>query len=127
MAAIGGSIESISLDGRSFPVAADADSNRKLGGFENEFQPNGDGSGRIIKTRVGWMLDGVNIEMDDSRGDHEYVQALADSSDYFPTAITYASGLVYQGLGQFTGEMSTSSQSAMMPIALNGPGNLTQQ
>ena len=61
MAAIGGSLESVSLDGREFPVAADAEVQRKLGGFENEVQASGDGSARMVKTRVPWSLDGLVV------------------------------------------------------------------
>ena len=43
MPAVGGSIESVTLNGRPFPVAADAEAQRKLGGWENEVQANGDG------------------------------------------------------------------------------------
>jgi hypothetical protein len=127
MAAIGGSIESISLGGREFPVAGDAEVQRKLGGFENEQMVNGNGTTRLIKNRVAWALSGVAIEMDDSRSDHEYVQGLADSNENFAIVITYASGIVYQGDGQFTGELQSSSQNATMPVTLNGPGVLSQQ
>ncbi len=127
MAAIGGPIESVSLDGRGFPVAADAESQRKMGGFENEIQANGDGTARLIKTRVPLSLDGITIESDDSRGDHEFVQELADRNDYFPVAITYASGETYQGTAQIVGETQASSQSATIAISLMGPGQLTRQ
>ena len=53
-APIGGSIESVSVDNQLFAVAADADATMQLGGFNNEIQPNGDGTSRIIKTRVAW-------------------------------------------------------------------------
>lgn len=127
MAAVGGSIESVTLDGRIFPVAFDADVARKLGGFENENLLNGDGSSRLIKTRTAWSLSGIPLENDDSRGDHTFVQALADRNDYFPIAITYASGITNQGTGQISGEMSASSQSATLTLDLSGPGSLTQQ
>ncbi len=127
MAAIGGPIESVSLDGRGFPVAADAESQRKMGGFENEIQANGDGTARLIKTRVPLSLDGITIESDDSRGDHEFVQELADRNDYFPVAITYASGETYQGTAQIVGETQASSQSATIALSLMGPGQLTRQ
>jgi len=127
MAAVGGSIESISLAGRLFPVAADAESQRKLGGFENEVQANGDGSARVIKTRVPLMLDGLTLNIDDSRGDHEFLQGLSNRSDFFPIALTYASGIVYQGTAQITGEMQVSSQSATASVSLSGPGVLTKQ
>ena len=123
----GGSIESVGLAGRTFSVAADADSNRKLGGWENEAQPNGDGTARLIKTRVVWQLDGLTLSIDDLRGDQEYLQDLKDRLDFFPIDITYASGSVYSGLGQVTGEEQTSSMSTTAAVTLSGPGKLTRQ
>lgn len=125
--ATGGSIESVSLAGRNFSVAADADSNRQLGGFNNEFQANGDGGGRQVKTRVGWSVTGLAVSVDDDRGDDEFLQSLQDRKDYYPIAITYASGAVYQGTGGIVGEPSTSSQSTTKPLDLMGPGKLTPQ
>jgi hypothetical protein len=127
MSAVGGSIEEVSIEGRGFPVAADAEAQRKLGGFENEVLANGNGTARLIKTRVPLMIDGLVIEMDDSRGDHEFIQEISDRSDFVPIAITYASGITYQGAATITGESQASSQSATMPITLSGPGKLTRQ
>lgn len=127
MGAIGGSIESLTIRGRNFAVAADAEANRKLGGFENEVMSNGDGTARIIKTRVPLSLDGVVVEIDDGRGDHEFLQEVADLNDFVTIAITYASGLTYQGSATLVGEFSASSQSATAPISLMGPGILTKQ
>ena len=127
MSSTGGSIESVTLDGREFPVAADAESQRKLGGFENEVQANGNGTARLIKTRVPLSLDGLTVEIDDSRSDHEYLKSLQDKNDFFPVAITYASGVTYQGTAQLSGEIQVSSQAATASISLMGPGILTQQ
>lgn len=127
MAAVGGSIESISIKGRNFPVASDAEANRKLGGFENEVQANGDGTARIVKTRVPWSLDGVTVEIDDGRGDQEFLQQIADGNEFVPIAITFASGLTYQGQGTVTGEIQAGSQAATASIGLMGPGAMTQQ
>lgn len=127
MAAIGGSIESVTLKGREFTVAADAESQRKLGGFENEVRANGDGTARIIKTRVPLSLDGLTLVVDDSRGDHEFLQGLADRSDFWPLAITYASGVTYGGTGQIVSEMQFSSQASTAQLSLSGPGKLTRQ
>lgn len=127
MPAIGGSIETINLDGRDFAVAADAEVQRKLGGFENENMLNGNSTARLIKTRVAWSLVGATIEINDDRGDQEFLQDLADSNDYFPVNITYASGITYQGTGQITGENPASSQNATGAIELGGPGKLSRQ
>lgn len=127
MAAVGGSIESVTLDGRIFPVAADAEAQRKLGGFENEVQANGDGTARLIKTRVPLSIDGLTVEVDDDRGDHEFLQELSNRNDFFPVAITYASGITYQGTAQIVGETQASSQNATASVSLMGPGVLTKQ
>ena len=127
MPAIGGSIESVNLDGRDFAVPADTEVQRKLGGFENEVQPNGNGTSRLIKTRTAWSLDGLIIEIDDDRGDQEFLQELADRKDYFAASITYASGVTYQGSGQIVGENPASSQNATGALSLMGTGELTKQ
>ena len=127
MAAVGGSIEAISIRGRNFPVASDAEANRKLGGFENEVQANGDGTARIVKSRVPWSLDGVTVEIDDDRADQEFLQEIADAKDFVPVSITLASGHTYQGRGTITGEIQASSQNATAGISLMGPGEMTQQ
>src|SRR5262245_58964599 len=123
--AVGGSIESVSIRGRLFPVAADADVSRKLGGFENEIQSNGDGSGRMVKTRVPWLLDGVQVEINDSRADAEFLQEIADSLETVPITVTLASGVTYQGNGTVSGEIGTSSQSTTATLSLSGTGSLT--
>ena len=127
MAAVGGSIESITLDGRGFAVAADAEAQRKLGGFENEVQANGDGTARLIKTRVPLSIDGLTLEIDDDRADQEFLQELSNRNDFFPVVISYASGSDYQGTAQIVGETQASSQNATAGVSLMGPGVLTKQ
>ena len=127
MAGMGGSIESVSIKSREFFVTADAEAQRKLGGFENEEEANGNGTSRTIKTRVNWMLGGIVVEIDDARGDQEFLQGIADGSEYVAMVITLVSGLSYQGTGQLTGELQASTQNATMPITLSGTGKLTKQ
>lgn len=127
MAAVGGPIESISIDGRNFAVAADADSNRKIGGSENDVQPNGNKTARIIKSAVSWKLDGLTLSVDDFLGDHEFLQDIADKKDFSIIKISYASGAVWQGSGTITGEMQFSSQNTVAAVEFMGTGILTQQ
>lgn len=127
MTAVGGSIESVSINGRTFAVASDAEASRKLGGFENELQSNGNGTARVVKTRVPWSLDGLQIEVDDARGDHEFLQGISDGNGFVPIAITFASGITYQGDGTITGELQYSSQNSTAAVSLGGPGQMTSQ
>jgi hypothetical protein len=127
MAAIGGSVESVTINGRELPVTADADINRKLGGYENDVQANGNATARIIKTRVNPSLTGIVTECDDARGDHEFVQALADGDEFVPTAITYADGSVYEGVAIVSGELQHSNQSATLSFDMMGQGTFARQ
>ena len=127
MPAIGGSLESVTMDGREFPVAADAEAQRKIGGWENEILSNGDGTARLIKTRKPWGLDGLVVEIDDDRGDQEFLQDLADQNDFFAVGLTYASGAVWQGSGQIVDELQMSSQSSTATVSMMGGGKLTKQ
>ena len=98
-----------------------------IGGWENEVMANGDGSAREIKTRVPLALNDLTAVVDDSRGDHEFLQEFADEPGFKPIAITYASGVTYQGTAQITGELQVSSQNATASVSLGGPGKLTKQ
>jgi len=124
---VGGSIESVSLSGRYFAVAADAESNRKLGGSENEVQANGDRSARLIKTITPFKLDGLTLDVDDLNGDQEFLQELADRNDFFSINITYASGSIYQGSAQITDELQYSNSNATASVTLEGTATLTKQ
>lgn len=125
--AIGGSIESVSIRGRLFPVAADAEANIKMGGFENEVQSNGDGSARLVKTRMPWSIDGLQLECNSDRADAEFLQEIADAFEYVAIAVTLASGHRYQGTGTISGELAWSTQNATATVTLSGQQALTQQ
>lgn len=128
MAAVGGPLESITIAGRSFPVVADADANIDLGGFSSEFSANGDGSARDLMERKNWKADGFSISIDPDREDLEFLQDKADTpGGKFAITITLVSGVTYQGKGKPTGEIKMSTKESSAPIALSGPGKLSQQ
>jgi hypothetical protein len=126
-AAIGGPIESVSMRGRLFPVAADADAERKLGGFENEVSPNGDGTARIIKTRVPWSISGLALEINEDRGDQQFLKEIADGNDFVTMTVTFASSHTYQGRGIIADEINFSSQNSTAEVTLSGPGEASKQ
>ena len=127
MTAIGGSIESITIAGREFAVAADADTGRKLGGTENTIEMNGNGTGRIIKTPIPSGLTGLVVSCDDSRGDQEFLEDIKNGNNFVPVAPTYASGITYQGVAIITGELVFNNQSSTMAFDMQGAGKFTKQ
>lgn len=124
MAAVGGSIQSLAIDGRIFPVASDAEANKSLGGFQNEVQSNGDGTARKIMTRVPWMIDGLQVEINNTKGDHEFLQEVANRQDFVSMELELADGTIYAGSGTIVDEIQASSQNTTATIKVSGPGNL---
>lgn len=124
---VGGPIESISIAGRIFAPAADADVNMKLGGSENEVQQNGNGTGRVIKTAVASMLGGITVAIDADNADQEFLQEVADGNVEVPTTVSYANGSVYSGNMIITGELQVSNQSATASFDMQGSQKLTKQ
>lgn len=128
MSAIGGSIVSVSIRGRTFPVAADADAGIKLGGKEVERQANGDGkTGRKVMTQVSWSISDVALSIDEDRDDLQFLQEVADDTDDVPITIELADGAVYQGKGSIEGEIKKQTQNATAPLGFSGNGQLTKQ
>ena len=125
--AVGGYAVSCTLDGRNFPILADADLSRHLGGDSNEVSPNGDSSARIIKTKMPWQVEGFTVECDDSRGDHEFLQALADRNDFWPATVTYVDDSVYAGQATISGDLRFTNQNAAAAFGLAGPKKLEKQ
>lgn len=129
MAAVGGPIREVTIRGRIFPVAGDGDAGRILGGRQNEVEPNGDMSARIISQVSPWQYDGLALAIDDARGDLEFLQETADmgaDGQFVPCSVTEASNITYRGDGQIVGEIKRASGNATAPITLKGPGQLSK-
>jgi hypothetical protein len=124
--ATGGSIESVTIGGRRFPVDSEEDVTQMLGGFSNETKLAGDGSGRQIKKRVPWSIKSLKLICDPEREDTEYLQALADESNFVPITMKLVDGTIYGGQGQIEGDIEWSSQDSSASIELKGPGKLEQ-
>ena len=127
MTTTAGSIESVSIRGRLFAVAADADAARKLGGLENEVAANGDGTARILKTRVPWSLTDIEVDVNDDRADQEFLQEIADGKDFVPVTFTLVSGVTYMGRAIITDTIEFSTAKGTAKLAFMGPGKATQQ
>ena len=128
----GGSIQEISIRGRNFAVAADADATRKLGGFEATLEANGNATVRKILTRVPWAIGGLTVDVDQDRGDQEFLQDICDGKEadpdgYYPVTVTYASNTTWQGRGTIVEALEYNSMNTTASVALGGPGKLTRQ
>ncbi len=127
MATVGGSLQECSIDGRVFAVAADADVTVKLGGSSNDVQANGNGTTRIIKPLEPWSVAGLTVDINNDRGDQDFLQRLADGNVLVTVTLTYADGNTRQGKGTITGGLEGSTQNATASLNLMGEGKLELQ
>ncbi len=130
---LGGSIESVAIDGRLFSVASDADVAVDKGGKSNEIQMNGNGTARLIQTRKAWMLEGVNVALDPNNDDLGYLQndvangRNAGPDGFFGIEITMADGRTWNGRGALVGDLKAQTMSATASLSFSGPGQLSMQ
>lgn len=126
MTAIGGDIESVSLDGREFAVASENDAARQLGGFSNEVKMNGNSTFRVSQKRMPSKIDSLELSCDNDSEDQEFLQRKADAGEAMVTVITYADGNSYEGSMVITGEVEYSNAESTCTLTLEGAG-LSQQ
>lgn len=124
MGAIGGSLGSLSLNGRAFSVDGDADVAQQLKEFENELKKNGNGTVRLIRKRQLQMLEGIPVAIDDSQGDLEFLSDLNDNGDggsdgLFNVVVGFPSGDIYAGRGQFVGDIKRQTGEATAELTLH--------
>ena len=74
-----------------------------------------------------WSIGGLQVEIDEFRGDQQFLQDIADNNTLVTCTITYASGVTYNGQGTVTDELSFSSQTSTASVSMMGQGRLTQQ
>jgi len=115
-----GCIESIVIGGRRFTVDADDSCEITYNGFENEVKPNGDGSNRIVKSRHTGKIEGLNLVMDTTRDDQEFLQGLQDSCEFFDVSATEVDGTVIGGSMQLTEALTTDLKEGTCGITLEG-------
>jgi hypothetical protein len=126
MAVVGGPVEAVAIQGRLFSVAADSDGARKIGGFEAEVSPNGDGTARIVYSRAPWQMDGLSLAIDDNAADQEFLQDIVEGKKFVPIEFTFCDGITFRGEGIPTGEVAKGTMNATLPLKFNGPGKLEQ-
>ena len=124
MGAVGGSLGSVSLNGRSFSVDGEADVAQQLKAFENEMKVNGNGQLRLIKKRQVQMLESIPVAIDDSIGDLEFLSELNDNGDgnsdgLFNVVVAMPSGAIYSGRGQFVGDIKRQTGEATAELTIH--------
>jgi hypothetical protein len=122
---IAGAMRSLTVDGRGFKVAHDGSGNKNLGGRNNEVAMNGDKSFRVIQTVMPGSFSDIQVEIDDSKSDLEYLQGKANAGLPSMVVATYAANISYTGDVVLTGELSKDELTGL--ASLNWQGSELQK
>ena len=122
---IAGAMRSLTIKGRGFKVSHDGSGNKVMGGRNNEVAMNADSSFRVIQTVMPGSFSDLNVECDDSRGDQEYLQGLADDGLPVPVVATYAANISYTGDLVISGEITKDENTGLISLSFQG-GPLTK-
>ena len=130
----GGSVYEVYIAGRTFSVAASAETFRVLGGSENYVETNGDGSSRLLQRHVPWSIRGLVLSIDPNRGDHEYLQSVADGTmsgadgrGFYVVSVIYGAKrrdgqrYSFDAVGTIVDEIAFNSMDSTCTVNLAGP------
>lgn len=128
MAQRGGSAKYLAINGRHFSIPADNDINLDPGGETTELAMNGDNTARYIVKVEGWSLTGLQIGVDESKDDVQFLkERAADISGEDRIEICLADRNVYAGKGRICSRIVVSTQNATATFDLMGGGSLDKQ
>lgn len=124
----GGSPRVLSYAGRIFPFMGDAEPKRKLGGYENEINPTGDGQNAVsVGSIVSPQVTGCKIMIDDERGDQVFLQEKANGGKFEDFSYDRKDGSTWGCKMQIDGAIEFDDKTSTAEISFKGVGTLERQ
>jgi hypothetical protein len=154
---VAGSIIAVSINGREFPVDAACEASLNTGGYVNSVSVAGSGASRISQAPIPWAMRGLDLAIDDDRGDlgflaevfnavvsgigapglsipappkgpdRVYLAETAKQGVFVPVSVTVADGSTWSGSGTIEGEIVGSTKTGCARIDLVGDGEMTRE
>jgi len=126
----GGSVKSvyisqIDVGARTFSVASDYKLPHTKAGYNNTFEMNGDGTGRPVKIRSAFKLDGIMLSFDSDLGDDDFLQDVADSIGSVTLSVNLVDDSVITFIGTITGPIVADRGNGTVPITFEGARRAT--
>lgn len=106
--------------GREFDVVGETDFEVMLPGAVNEFKASGNGRMHGTQKRQLGGIDGVEVYIDNARGDAEFLAAKQLAGNAEPTNMTLADGTAWAGALAIEGELKYKTGGGSAAFALRG-------
>lgn len=115
-------MDKISGASREMACKGSEDCTIDLGGYSNETQMNGNGTGHHKMAAKPWRIEGLMAESDD--GVLEFLQGTVNSAGGAVFTLSFVNGDVYKGTGKIEGDLRANKGTGYIPITATGPGLL---
>jgi hypothetical protein len=154
-AVVGGSIKSIAIDGREFPVDAASEAEFDTGGFSNTVVTTGSGESIVTQERIPWTLRDVDVVVSEDRGDlgflaslfnaivepfapslafdapptgpdREFLGEVITRGTFRPMVITLVDETTYTGSGTIVGSVPVNTMTGLARMSFAGDGAMTK-
>jgi hypothetical protein len=154
---VSGSIKSVSIHGREFPVDAGCDARLNIGGVQNTLVVFGSGNAAFTQEQKGWFVEDLDVCISDDRGDlgflaqafnavvgnipigglqipapptgpdRGFLTDVAELGAFIPIGVTLVDDTTWAGAGNVVGPIDTSSRSGIAKLSLAGRDRLIKQ
>jgi hypothetical protein len=116
-----GDIRQCTISGREMDIKGeDANVNIRTSGYNNEVGINGNGTTHVTQRRKTAGFSDLQISLDDTRKDLEFLQGIIDDGDAVPVNITLASGVTYSGALVIVGDLEKATGDGTVSIEMRG-------
>lgn len=116
----GGDITQFKLKGRELDIIAEASIELILSGFDNTFVPTGNGKIHGTRKRVLAGIDGIDISIDNAKGDLEYIADIKNAGEQVAVNISIADGTAWTGSLGIEGELKYSASDGKASFTMRG-------
>jgi hypothetical protein len=116
-----GDVRQFTLKGRELTIAEGAALSIIPSGGANEFKTAGNGTMYGTGKRVMGQIKGIDISIDNSEGDLEYIASIRDDGEPVPVTLTLWDYSVYSGSLGIEGDLEYKTDTGVASFEMRGP------
>lgn len=116
-----GDVRQVTINGREFDTkGGDGKISIDLGGYTNKADPTGNGKISITQNRKLAGFKDLELILDDTKKDLEFLQGIQDKASIVAVVITLVSAVVYSGQLAIVGDLAKDHGSGALSIEMRG-------
>lgn len=116
----GGDIRQFKLNGKEFDVPSGTAISVTPQGLTNTYSASGNGNVSGTQVRIPAKLSGVQVSIDNSNDDYNFLCDIRDKGEFVPVTITLADGTAWNGTLGIQGDLTYASDTGIAAFEMAG-------